>query len=166
MASRFPPQKYPDLHQQMAIMAICHPQFKGHRHGDSVDWIGTLQPTALSSVYTVKVTYRLRYAPVVCVLAPELKPREACGRIPHTYEKNRPCLYLPSSREWSVEKHIAHTIVPWLSLWLFFYELWHATGEWLGGGVHPDVVERATNSSDDVAAQSRIRRIHEAAPLY
>jgi hypothetical protein len=27
--------------------------------------------------------------------------------------------------------------VPWLLLWLSFYELWLITGEWHGGGVHP-----------------------------
>ena len=32
---------------------------------------------------------------------------------------------------------LATTIVPWCSEWLFYYELWLATGEWLGGGVHP-----------------------------
>ncbi|MDY0295864.1 MAG: hypothetical protein RB296_00975 [Acidobacteriota bacterium] len=31
---------------------------------------------------------------------------------------------------------IAKTIVPWASEWLIFYELWLATGEWLGGGIH------------------------------
>ena len=31
----------------------------------------------------------------------------------------------------------AETIVPWACLWLYYYEVWHATGEWLGGGLHP-----------------------------
>jgi len=29
------------------------------------------------------------------------------------------------------------TIVPWACLWLYYYEVWHTTGEWLGGGLHP-----------------------------
>ncbi|EKK00114.1 hypothetical protein RBSH_04450 [Rhodopirellula baltica SH28] len=24
-------------------------------------------------------------------------------------------------------------------MWLMYYEFWHATGEWLGGGEHPEV---------------------------
>ena len=32
---------------------------------------------------------------------------------------------------------ISETIMPWLALWLFHYEAWHATGEWLGGGQEP-----------------------------
>jgi hypothetical protein len=33
---------------------------------------------------------------------------------------------------------LADTVVPWTSEWLFFYEVWHATGLWLGGGTHPN----------------------------
>jgi len=32
---------------------------------------------------------------------------------------------------------IADTIIAWASEWLFFYELWLATGEWHGGGHDP-----------------------------
>jgi hypothetical protein len=31
---------------------------------------------------------------------------------------------------------IATTIVPWLALWLFYYEIWRITGKWLGKGAH------------------------------
>jgi hypothetical protein len=33
---------------------------------------------------------------------------------------------------------IANTIVPWSVLWLFYFEDWLCTGEWSGGGVHPE----------------------------
>jgi hypothetical protein len=37
---------------------------------------------------------------------------------------------------------IATTIIPWLSLWLYYYEVWHATGEWMGGGIeHGDATK-------------------------
>src|SRR5438034_3968094 len=26
---------------------------------------------------------------------------------------------------------------PVACLWLYYYEVWHTTGEWLGGGLHP-----------------------------
>jgi hypothetical protein len=29
------------------------------------------------------------------------------------------------------------TIVPWAVLWLYFFEEWLRSGEWLGGGEHP-----------------------------
>ncbi|MGH8092034.1 MAG: hypothetical protein ACREIF_00990 [Chthoniobacterales bacterium] len=33
---------------------------------------------------------------------------------------------------------LADTIVPWTSRWLYFYEIWLATGEWMGGGIPHD----------------------------
>lgn len=32
---------------------------------------------------------------------------------------------------------LADTIVVWASEWLFFYESWLLTGDWLGGGHEP-----------------------------
>jgi hypothetical protein len=46
------------------------------------------------------------------------------------------CLFL-GNHEWHESIPIADTLVPWASEWLFFYELWLATGEWLGEGEHP-----------------------------
>lgn len=34
---------------------------------------------------------------------------------------------------------LVDSVLLWASLWLFFYEVWLATGDWLGGGEHPDV---------------------------
>jgi hypothetical protein len=40
---------------------------------------------------------------------------------------------------------VADTTVPWTALWLYHYEVWHATGEWLGGGIdHHRGRKRAT----------------------
>jgi hypothetical protein len=45
------------------------------------------------------------------------------------------CLYYD---EFDGGQHlIADTVVPWISEWLFHYELWLSTGSWHGGGVHP-----------------------------
>ena len=59
--------------------------------------------------------------------------------LPHVYsqKEQRLCLYYPRGRcAWNSSMGIAKTIMPWTSEWLFFYELWLATGEWLGGGIH------------------------------
>ena len=99
---------------------------------------GVLKPTGVSSEYHVKITYRLNNAPKVHVLSPGLYIREGAKRIPHTYkEKNALCLYYPKFKQWTKYKYIHSTIIPWASLWLYFYETWHITGEWLGGGIHP-----------------------------
>ena len=52
-------------------------------------------------------------------------------------EQKRLCLYLPGSGQWTGEMVLATTVVPWAALWLYHYEMWHLTGEWLGGGHEP-----------------------------
>ena len=99
---------------------------------------GDLCPDELCSTYRVQIKMRGGDSPEVRVLQPALFPRANEDRIPHMYDQERLCLHLPGSGEWSADKSIAATIVPWTSLWLYFYEIWHATGEWLGGGVEPD----------------------------
>lgn len=99
---------------------------------------GEVQPRPLSETYRVRVVYTYGSVPEAYVDEPALRPRDDGSPIPHVYAGPRPCLYLPGSGEWTGEEMIATTIIPWLLLWLEFYELWHATGVWKGGGVHPD----------------------------
>ena len=42
------------------------------------------------------------------------------------------CLHVPE--DWNSGLFIADSIVPWTYEWLYFYEIWLATGEWCGGG--------------------------------
>jgi hypothetical protein len=66
-----------------------------------------------------------------------LRPRSATEQIPHLYPGEYLCLYRPKYLEWTSQDYIAETIIPWASLWLYYFEIWHAIGEWLGGGEHP-----------------------------
>lgn len=97
---------------------------------------GDLQPSAITENYRVEVRYRLGDPPGVSVLSPELKNRPDGESPPHMYVGDKLCLYLPSANEWTPQKALAATIIPWASEWLLNYELWLVTGEWLGGGVH------------------------------
>jgi len=62
--------------------------------------------------------------------------------VPHTYIGDCLCLYYPDYDEWTSAMYIAETIVPWISLWLMYYEAWLATGEWLGGGIKHESREK------------------------
>jgi hypothetical protein len=127
------------IREQLAFMRLWWPAFITHvRHGILISE-GDLCPDELCDTYRVKITYQGGGTPEVRVLQPKLRPREEGGQIKHMYEQERLCLYLPGTGEWSADKPIAVTILPWASLWLYFYEVWHATGEWLGGGMEPDV---------------------------
>ncbi len=79
-------------------------------------------------------------------LAPNVFVQEPCivgiagGReIPHLYsqEKQQLCLYYPYHNEWMDTMYIADKLIPWVSLWLYYFEDWLFTDDWNGGGIHP-----------------------------
>jgi hypothetical protein len=115
-----------DLHVRQRF-----PGFSYRRVGGEVIWRGSLQPRATSPAYRVGVSYRVGWIPEVRVLWPAL----ATGA-PHLYSDGTLCLYWPKEWVWRSHELIAETIIPWTALWLFFYELWLDTGEWLGPSSH------------------------------
>ena len=95
-------------------------------------FIGDLTPSPLSRTYSIQVEYDDNHVPLVKVLSPSLE-RPPTQELPHTYEEDVLCLYLPG--EWNASNLITLTIIPWAVEWLLHYELWLATGgTWCGGG--------------------------------
>ena len=82
-----------------------HPNFNTTVTGRLLRSVGSLQPTPTSRSYAVIMQGKSYTKPVTI----SLDPRS--------------------------DMTIATTIVPWLSLWLYYYEIWLATGSWQGGGV-------------------------------
>lgn len=125
-----------DGQQQGARLMAALPRFRQVARGNPYVWEGPLRPTELSAEYRVRITYiPTKARPRVTVLSPKLASREEGVPIPHTFAADRICLHL--TEEWDSSLYIHETIVPWTSLWLYYYEIWHATGEWLGGGHEP-----------------------------
>lgn len=96
-------------------------------------WIGKIKPTLLSAEYTVKITLKKGGSPKIKVLNPELRARDN-RPIPHMYGQERLCVYNPRKYQWNHRMKMAETIFGWISMWLYFYEIWQASGQWLGGG--------------------------------
>lgn len=97
-----------------------------------------IQPTQQSIIYDVKICCRVNDRKVkIFVINPQIK-KTINPKIPHMYRDNSLCLYYFKYNEWSITDSWAETLIPWTSLWLFYYEIWNETGEWLGGGVHPN----------------------------
>ena len=102
-------------------------------------WSGKIKPSALSKEYTVFLSYRFDKSPKVWIIGDELEKLDDAN-FPHKFDINpknkmvQICLYRYS--EFNSSKLIANTIIPWTVEWLYYYELWLATGEWLGGGEH------------------------------
>lgn len=127
------------IREQAARLRMAFPGFSTRVRGAWLTAEGVIQPTPLNDAYRVQFRYAVGEPPEIRVLSPALICREGEARIPHMYDQERLCLYLPGAGQWSGELSLGHAFVPWTALWLYYYELWHATGEWLGGGVEPTV---------------------------
>lgn len=90
-------------------------------------WFGVLQPTSRSPQYLVKVSYQPYSAPKVEVIRPALRLNPK-----HTYSDGSLCLYWPAGETWRGQNILAKTILIWTAEWLYCYEVWLASGEWVG----------------------------------
>ena len=138
---------------QIGAMRRLWPDFAMQWKNGVVVWVGRLQPIDLSPEYTVEIRYRLGDQPHVSVLSPQLRDRPD-QPIPHVYPGKKLCLYFPRAKEWTPAMPIAEAIIGWASDWLYFYEIWHATGEWLADGVHPN--HKSKRASKDCGVRTDI----------
>lgn len=121
------------LREQLAYMRMIWPNFCCRAGGSLLVCQGSLKPFDISEKYSVRIEYRIGLSPSTWVDGLPAPDQEPCGgKIPHRYRDGSICLY--SGPEWTADKAIAQTILPWLLEWLAFYEGWLATGEWQGGG--------------------------------
>jgi hypothetical protein len=135
------PRAIPLIHQRLAL-ARRYPGSKVTLTRHELVWSGRLSPSEFSETYEVVISHNLHSSPLVYVARPRLEVVTG-KRLPHVFPLNTLCLHTLSP-SWIASRLVANTLVPWASEWLFFYELWLATGgEWSGEGVHP-----ATGSRD------------------
>lgn len=112
---------------------MAYPQAEVRLVAGELRCLVALQPTPLSATYEVEIRYRPGHRPHISVLAGlEVTPGK---KLPHVFPGEELCLCYPG--QWDGTDLLAHTTVPWTSEWLLYYELWKATGEWLGGGHEP-----------------------------
>lgn len=121
------------VREQGAWMRQYHPSFKTEATNRTLRSTGILRPTSASRKYLVTIIYEAGRRPAAYVDG--LRTRDDREPIPHTYAPDRPCLFYPAGREWRSDMMIATTIIPWLALWLYYYEVWLATGNWAGSSI-------------------------------
>ncbi|WDE02378.1 hypothetical protein [Thalassomonas actiniarum] len=141
--------------QYMALKRYCPGTVVIIDNDKTVQWEGILKPTPFSREYRVVIKYTLSHPPVCIVKDPDLSALAEDRKIPHTYQNQtgikgtQLCLYLPVIKkknkvsEWQPTMFLADTILPWASVWLFYYEFWLHSGVWDGGGVEHDVIEES-----------------------
>jgi hypothetical protein len=121
------------------------------------EWRFRATPTPLSRIYEARLEFAPDRSPRVYIETPDLVLLAGGRKLPHVYEQSptRLCLYLPRTYEWQPWMRLDQTIVPWTSLWLFYFEDWLSEGEWRGGGEHPEPHDVARRVS-----RSRLQRRH------
>ena len=123
------------IHEQKAWFKTVFPRFSCLIAESTLVCSGELQPTPLGSAYRVQIQYRGGHNPKAFIRDGQLQRRSAEEQIPHTYSEEQPCLFFPRGNEWRSDLVLAKSFVCWLVEWLHFYEIWRATGEWMGGGI-------------------------------
>jgi len=133
------------LSKQLYFLQAKFPHGRGLIKKGRLVWSCRLKLDEAYGNYTIKILYDLNSSPKVYVIEPNLYDITDGIEPPHIYVFNESttklCLYLPSSGEWTSNKFLSDTIVPWASLWLMYFTGWLATGKWYGGGEHPDIDE-------------------------
>lgn len=136
----FPPTRGLDLAQQFLLLRRDFPHGDGQIRAGRMIWRQSIQPTPISRRYIVRLRYANSLSPETMVEEPRLVNIAGDRRIPHLYKQDpaQLCLYRPSNYEWSSRQALSQTIIPWAALWLFYFEDWLTSGEWSGGGQHPN----------------------------
>ena len=124
---------------------------------NEMTWEADITPSPISKTYKLRIKYILGKKPVIRVIS-EVLERLENQKLPHVYsdEKQELCLYYPKFGEWHSGMFIAETIVPWASEWLYFYENWLITGEWHGGGKHPEESKKKEKFSNYILKKCKI----------
>lgn len=128
------------LIDQLIVLKIAYPEANAYIHRGVLYWNGKLCPSQLSRTYNVKLKYKLKKHPIVTVSGENLKKLDD-PNFPHVFNIDLEkwlieiCLYY--NEEFNSQMLLADTIIPWTVEWLYYYEIWLATGNWYGGGKHP-----------------------------
>ncbi len=135
--------RQPELTQakQLFAMKAKFSQFSAKCvRNKTIIWTGDWQPTALSPQYSLEITYTQGLRPRIAILSPVLTLGPTHTKLPHVFDGQKDiCVH--TANEWGPHLLIADTILPWVSQWLYFYEVWALTGKWLGEGTHPNLPE-------------------------
>lgn len=126
------------LQKQYTSICATYPDFNATLFRSKLIVYGNIKPTARSEIYSFRLRYSLPNHLDIIITNPKLKPNFKGERVPHVYSGMKLCLYQPNYKEFTPSQYLSRTVFGWISLWLYFYEIWHITGDWLGGGEHPD----------------------------
>ncbi len=135
---------------------------KGSFTRDCFYWEFTAQPTPLSKTYLVLLIFHIdNRSPDVFILDQNVWDISKKKSIPHLYDsKNiKLCLYYPKYKDWDQTMPLNTTFVPWIYLWLYYYEEWLFSNEWKGGGEHPQSKDYDEKDKKKMSILKKFRKL-------
>jgi hypothetical protein len=143
-----PPPKIPTNAQRaLELMALGLPGADISYRGRQLNFRFDITPGTFGRTYRclLKAMPDGR-SPDLFVLEPNLSVLAGGKKLPHIYPHSGKgtelCLWLPGSGDWTPQMQFGETYIPWTAEWLYYFEVWLATGEWEGGGAHPDMIPK------------------------
>lgn len=125
---------------QLKKLKTDYPQSKGSLVNGKGQWYFTVKPTPKSEEYKLRISFTHGVCPIIEVVKPNNLVREMKdAEFNHIFRDSRhgkQMLCLFAKGEWTPQKFISKTIVPWAAEWCYFYEIWLDTGKWLGSSYH------------------------------
>lgn len=148
MKTKYPSPPFPTLAQRaLELQALAMPGAQISFSGRELHFLVVIAPGRFGRLYRCLLKVKPDSAqPDMLVLEPDLATLAGGRKIPHTYAHDgkgtRLCLWWPKGREWVPRMKLTETFIPWTAEWLHYFELWLKSGEWQGGGEHPDLTPR------------------------
>lgn len=125
------------------LLHMRYPESSGSiARGGMLLWQTTMKPSAISNIYEVRIEAKPYTFPRVWASGGAISRCENLQLVPHkfAFETDPPRVRLCLQyADWSSSQPFTETVLPWCSEWLVHFEIWMATGEWHGGGIHPRV---------------------------
>ena len=130
---------YSELYHQF-VQLKKHYNYSGFSSKQrGIDGFVILQPTENSISYKLRISTKVDSTIVnIWPVDPFIERTINGNTVPHMYSDGSLCLFYPPNDEWDYSDLWAETLIPWASLWLYYYEIWLQTGEWLGKGIHAE----------------------------
>lgn len=106
--------------------------YKKEQTSNKVKIYFKIKPCDFCRVFSVRMEYSNSMLPRIYVINPDIY-EENNKKPEHIYDwrKGRICLFMPKEINFSSYYDV---IIPWISEWIFYYEIWRITGNWDGGG--------------------------------
>lgn len=128
-----PPYNYKAQYRELVFQKMRiqknFPCFKCTLQNDTLKCHGLITPDETRETYKISILKKYYDPPKVFIKSPIIE--EPNSKI-HRYNDKSLCLYDWRDKPWKKHYLIDEKLIPWISEWIIFYELYKETGEWLG----------------------------------